>query len=153
MTVHSVTVTVLYFSDSVNSKAYNNQSCKHCLKLNGQTVTVTDADGHCLADGRSVIRAADEQWWTVTIMVVDGWNWTRTKLERKRNQKERSVTVTSRFSLKSKDFNAKNISNKSHLNPHGAFYISPDKVPWATNNVYHGSLGIIAHGILRWSQQ
>ena len=57
----SVTETVLNFSDAVHSKAHNNQSCKHDLKLKGETVTVKGADDHYHADGRSVIRAADGQ--------------------------------------------------------------------------------------------
>ncbi len=60
-------------------KHINNQSCKHDLKLISDTVTVTDADDHYHGDGGSVIRAADGQWWTVTIMIEDVWNWTRTK--------------------------------------------------------------------------
>ena len=48
-----MTETVLNFSDAVHSKAYNNQSCKHDLKLKGETVTVTDADDHYHGDGRS----------------------------------------------------------------------------------------------------
>jgi hypothetical protein len=67
----SVTKTVLIFSDAVHSKAHNNQSCKHDLKLKVETVTVTGADDHYHGDGRSVIRAADGQWWTVTIMIED----------------------------------------------------------------------------------
>ena len=42
-------VTVLYSSDAVHSKAYNNQSCKKSyLKLKGSTVT--HVDGHCHGD-------------------------------------------------------------------------------------------------------
>ena len=48
-----MTKTVLNFSDAFDSKAYNNQSCKHDLKLKGETVTVTGADDHYHGDGRS----------------------------------------------------------------------------------------------------
>ena len=72
-----VTETVLNLSDAVHSKAHNNQSWKHDLKLKGETVSVTGDHYH--GDGRSVIRSADGQWWTFTIMSEDVWNWTRTK--------------------------------------------------------------------------
>ena len=62
-----MTKTVLNFSDAVDSKAHNNQSCKHDLKLKGNTVTVTDADDHYHGAGRS----ADGWLWTFTIMSED----------------------------------------------------------------------------------
>ncbi len=58
------------------------------------TVTVTDVDGHwTVMDGRWFGQAMDShdydgrrlRWWTVTIMVEEGWNWTRTKMEPERN--------------------------------------------------------------------
>jgi hypothetical protein len=56
-TVHrpSVTPNVQLNVTSVHSEAKNNQSCIHDLKLNVKTVTVTDVDGNCHGDGRSVM--------------------------------------------------------------------------------------------------
>ena len=84
-----MTKTVLNFSDAVHSKAHNNQSCKHDLKLKGNTVTVTDADDHYYGDGWTVGR-----W-----IVVDVHDHVRRRLKLNPNE---TVNVT--FSAKIERF-------------------------------------------------
>ncbi len=98
--------------------------------------------GHCLADGRWVIRAADEQWWIVN--VIDGHDHGCRRLKLNPNETDIKITVT--FSAKIERFTNSGVK----ISTAKIFKKIAAKSPWDFIFLlikYHGRL-IVCHGSL-----